>query len=115
MGRRSELLKLPVSVRCEVDDRLRKAAYGDYVAITAWLTRNGYAVSKSAVHRYGLALRQVDAGRGDQEALVAQVSRENGCTAAAIRDGLLLELGRLRYRESQILVKISQLDSGKAQ
>lgn len=112
MGRRSEVMKLPVAVRCELDERLRQAAYGDYLGVSAWLAAQGYEVSKSAMHRYGTALRQVDASSGRQDAQVAQVAQASGSSERGRRDGLLLELGRLRYREAQIIDEISQLDSG---
>lgn len=114
MARRSAVMKLPLATRCALDQRLRGGAYGDLAALVEWLHQEGHEVSKSALHRYATALRQVDAEGGDQAARVQQVSRENGGAARGVRDGLLLELGRLRYREHELLSQLAALDSGTA-
>lgn len=112
MSRRSEVLKLPVPIRCELDDRLRAAAYGEYVGVAEWLTEKGYSLSKSSIHRYGQTLRGVDATQGDQDAMVGVAKLATGTRPTAVRDALLFELGRLRYQECKLLAQIAQLDSG---
>jgi len=114
MARRSEVMKLPTDVREFVDAQLRGAVYGNYDGLSKQLLKRGYNVSKSALHRYGVALRQVDAANGRQDVQVAAVSIENSAVAVGRRDGLLLELGRLAHRQAEILTEIARLDSGSS-
>lgn len=114
MARRSEIMKMPTVLRCELDERLRSNGYGDYDGLAAWLKAEGHPSSKSALHRYGKALSLHDAKNGRQEPCVAVIARRGDCDRVAGRDQLLLELGRLQYRASQIIAELSQLDSGTA-
>lgn len=112
MTRRSEILKLPVALRCDLDEKLRTNAYGDYVALSDWLEGQGFGVSKSSIHRYGRALRKIDADDGALGPRIAAEARRHEGSPGAQRDELLLELGRLHYRQQQLLAQIAQLDSG---
>ena len=110
MAKRSEILKLPDEVRKDLDQRLRESAYGEYVWHAAWLDEQGYEISKSALHRYGQTLRQVDASNGLQEAQVAE--QRIGVTKPidVRRRDLFLELGRLRHEETKILQQLDALE-----
>lgn len=58
MGRASTIDRLPASVRREIDQRLIGNGFSDYVGLATDLRERGYSkVSKSGLHRYGLALK----------------------------------------------------------
>lgn len=56
MSRRSAIAKMPIEIRKELNERLLVAGFGEYVALADEFTRRGYAISKSALHRYGQRL-----------------------------------------------------------
>ncbi len=55
MAQRSKVLSLPDEVKAELDKRLVRGGFCDYVALSEWLCEQGYEISKSAIHRYGQA------------------------------------------------------------
>ena len=64
MPPRSKILSLPDAVRSELERRLIAGGFADYSALSEWLSAQGYAISRAAVHRYGSAFeRRVDALR----------------------------------------------------
>lgn len=77
MAPRSKIEKLPKDVRKSIDKRLFDSNFSDYVTIANELYANGYRISKSAVHRYGMALeRRVTLGRAQEELMAAGVRAE---------------------------------------
>ena len=54
MGRLNSITRLPTAVQTEIDERLAAAGFSGYVALSDDLRHRGYAVSKSALHRYGM-------------------------------------------------------------
>lgn len=110
MGRRSKVLQLPNQVRAELDERIRRAGYGDYTAISQWLADLGHDVSKSALHRYGAARQELDASRGSDDAQLSTLMKSPPDYELPRRDELLLQLGRLRLAESRILEQLEMLD-----
>jgi len=67
--RRSKVGKLPADIRGWLDAILVGNQFGGYVALEAALRAKGYAVSKSALHRYGSKLeRRLQAIRDSTEA-----------------------------------------------
>ncbi len=96
MPPRSRVSRLPADVLSELNERLRAASYGGYVEISRWLRGKGYAISKSPLTEYGAALREADC---------------NPLQGLTKRDQLMLELGRVRFREAAILDEIRALDS----
>lgn len=58
MGERSKVLDLPEATRAELDSRLIAGGFRGYVELEEWLTKQGFQVSKSSLHRYGSRLDQ---------------------------------------------------------
>lgn len=56
MARLNAVTRLPAEVRKEIDTRLIDGGFANYQAFSDELRRRGFAVSKSALHRYGRAL-----------------------------------------------------------
>jgi len=108
MGRRSECLKLPPNVREQLDIKIRLAAYSDYVNLSLWLSEQGYKVSKSAVHRHGLALQQSDAASGLP---TAKLSIQAPSITNRTKNDLLQELGELRIREIEITHLLREIEA----
>lgn len=104
---RSTVSRLPLAVQEELGARLRATGYGDYDAHVSWLAERGWTVSRSAVHRHGLALRAADSSLGDQFARVAEVK-----AGPRRREELLVELGRLRLAEMALIDRLRALDGG---
>lgn len=111
MPQAPKVLKLPEHVREHLDMQIRASAYSGYVAISEWLESvHGHQISKSVLGEYGKVLRESDAQFGIsvgmlRKAIASSVSPNHRL------DDLLLELGRLRLREHQILAEIEALES----
>src|SRR5262245_54790632 len=45
-------------MRARLDERLTAAAFGKIIETATWLTASGFAIGKSSVGRYALALRR---------------------------------------------------------
>ncbi len=50
---RSSIELLPEEVRTQLNQKLIENSFSGYDALSAWLTNQGYGISKSAIHRYG--------------------------------------------------------------
>lgn len=69
MGERAKVAALPDALRAELDQRLVASGFAGYVALSEWLTAQGYEIGKSSIHRYGSALeRRLAAIRASTEA-----------------------------------------------
>lgn len=90
MGRTMTIEMLPPAVRCEIDSRLIGNGFGDYQALADELNGRGYTkVSKSGLHRYGVALkRRVQAGRAAAQLEAAGV--DAGMAAELAGDATLV-------------------------
>lgn len=53
MPPRSKVLQLPDEVRQALEQKLIGGGFADYQGLAEWLAEKGYAVSKSALHRFG--------------------------------------------------------------
>lgn len=53
MPQRSAVLNLPEEIKAELDKWLVHKGFAGYVELSEWLEDKGYAISKSALHRYG--------------------------------------------------------------
>lgn len=104
MPPRGIIESLSEEIKKEVDQRLRATAYGELIALAAWLsTAHGVQVSKSALGRYSQELKAKDRA----SVLVARDMRDSLTDRQAI--DLLVELGSLRVREHRILKKLEQI------
>src|SRR5574337_2132838 len=52
MPKRDKTSELPSDIKEQLHQRLIASNFGDYTAHSAWLLERGFAVSKSALHRY---------------------------------------------------------------
>jgi len=50
---RSSVELLPEDVRQELERKLIRGGFADYVGLAEWLETKGFEISKSSVHRYG--------------------------------------------------------------
>ena len=53
MPSRSKISKLPAEIQEELNKRLVGNGFSGYEGLVAWLDENGFAISKSALHRHG--------------------------------------------------------------
>jgi hypothetical protein len=53
MPQRSKIITLPDEVLGELNQKLLAGKFCDYSAMAEWLQEKGYAISRSALHRYG--------------------------------------------------------------
>lgn len=60
MGRPRFTEQIPISLRNELDARIRASGYARYHDHAAWLTERGYPLKKTALGLYGKALRDAD-------------------------------------------------------
>jgi hypothetical protein len=71
---RSKVKGLPEEIRKALDSRLKLSGFGDYLELSAWLSDQGYEISKSCLQRYGKALEQqiqeIEAAREEAQAIV---------------------------------------------
>lgn len=58
MPRRSSIFALPAEIRDELNARLVGNGFSDYEGLAAWLNEQGYAISKSSLHRHGMGLQE---------------------------------------------------------
>lgn len=110
MPRTAKALQLPADVRMELDSKLRANAYSGLVELSEWLAVQGHHIGKSALGEYAQSLRRIDAEAGSVTAIIRQrgVGDDLGGEEA---NQLLLELGRLRFREAQILARLADIAS----
>ncbi len=65
----SKIELLPEEIRAELNRKLIERAFSGYEDLAAWLTEKGFALSKSALGRYGQKLeRKLEAIRASTEA-----------------------------------------------
>jgi len=89
MPRPAAVDTLPEPVRAALDRELAGRAFSGYGELSAWLGSQGYAISRSALHRYGQRVqRRLEAIRASTEAarLIADAApdREDSRSAAVI-------------------------------
>lgn len=89
MPPRPKVETLPADIRAELDARLIKAGFGDYVALSEWLSEHGFTISKSSLAVYGKdfearvsALQRVTQ---QARAIVAETPDDDG----AVNDALI--------------------------
>lgn len=98
MQRGHVFTELPIEVRVELDARIRSSNYSGYAELARWLRDSGYDVSKSAVHRYGQKLQEIDNRSGVVAASVLSLR-----TLPKDRRALRQELAMLQSRMNEVL------------
>lgn len=93
----STIHSLPLDIKIEVKRRLREGRQAQ-LDITEWLNKLGYPITKSALNRYAINLRNEDKHLGlDREFLALK-----GSDIVALFE----ELSHLKLREAEILEQI---------
>lgn len=94
MPPRSPLDTLPDAVLTELNQRLIANGFAGYVDLAAWLTEQGYQISKSAVHRHGSAL---------------QASMEKSINRARERMEIAKAMGGMSNEDKAALLEASEM------
>lgn len=112
MPPRPAVAQLPQEVRDELNSRLLANGFGDYAALSSWLSEAGYEISKSALHRWGDKLEQEFAGAMADARRAAELGRalagdDDGtglrrATTAMAQETLLRVLMGLRQAEDAV-------------
>lgn len=77
MARLNSITRLPMVVQAEIDTQLILQGFSGYVAYSDTLRQRGFAVSKSALHRYGKTLeRRIQTARAAAQIREAGVDPE---------------------------------------
>ena len=84
MSRRSTVYAIPEAIREELDRCIVAAGLGRYAEHAAWLADQGYAVSESALKRYGKRLKL----SADKDAALAREKR--AAVVARVREAAVL-------------------------
>lgn len=84
----SKVAKLPEEIRAELDGRLIRGGFAGYEALAAWLTEQGFEISKSALHRYGSQFEErvsaLKAATDQARAIVAESPDDEGAMGEAL-------------------------------
>lgn len=103
MPARPAVLKLPQEIRAELDKRLVESSFSGYVALSDWLKKQGFEISKSAIHNYGQKfeerVKSLKVATEQARAIVAESPDDEGAMGEALMRlvqekvfGVLLEL-----------------------
>lgn len=88
MPPRSKVATLPAEVKAWLDQALAENNFSDYEALAQELTERGYAISKSALHRYGQnfeeRLSALKVASEQARAVVAAAPDEEGAVNEAL-------------------------------
>lgn len=106
MGRISFLSGVPDDVIYELNQKIVDANYGDSMKLAEWFKGLGYKVSKTAMHRYIMALKERNehGGRVGSLRLYANMSTADNHLAL-----LYQELGQIEFRRQEIIERIRNL------
>lgn len=111
MSQLPKVLQLPASTRSMLDEKLRAASYCMAPQMSAWLLSQGFQVSKSAVGRYALTLRAMDARNGDPSARALQ-GRADERDAPDLREltsTLAQQVRRLQRKQADTMREVVRL------
>lgn len=86
MSRRSSIDKLPPAFRQMIKQRLYQGGFSDYQGLADELNGMGYAVSKSALHRYGKRFESL-VGQREAEAVISAAGAIEGKPEGKGKDG----------------------------
>lgn len=112
MPQAPKVLNLPEGVRQELDARLRANGYSGFVSISQWLAReHGQNIGKTTLANYGRALLKVDVNTALRPGLLRDQLAASTKSDRTLNE-LLIELGRIRVREHEILTQIQALKVG---
>lgn len=103
MPKARKIMQIPQNIRDELNRRLRDNGYSDFVVLSEWLKWLGHDISKSAIHRYTVGLKEQDQAysaftTGFQIGIPDHTASE-----------ILMELGALRVRENDLLKRLEDI------
>lgn len=88
MPARSKITGLPDGIRVELDKRLITSGFSDYSTLEAWLTEQGFEISRSAIHRYGQGFEAkvaaIKVATEQAKAIAAAVGDDDGAMNEAL-------------------------------
>jgi hypothetical protein len=88
MPPRDAVSQLPEELRAQIDSRLIKGGFSGYEELAAWLQEQGFAISKSALHRYGQKfedrVQALKMATGQAKALVESSPDDEGAVGEAL-------------------------------
>lgn len=110
-ARHSTVLALPENVRNALNARLRDKSYGGFDESKTWLLEQGYAISRSALGRYGRRLKAAEAVSGVDAAtfLTVHLGKSRARASADRRAAIMVELVELQRRQTDLLDELSDL------
>lgn len=85
MSRVSSVKKLPTIILAQLHTRLRDSGLSDFDAHHAWLTQQGFAVSRSALHRYVAANKTIILRGENPVAEVGEIETRLRCLEIATK------------------------------
>lgn len=107
---RPKVEKLPAEIRNELDRRLAKSGFGGYVALSQWLTEQGYAIGKSALGEYGQNLQHKLAAIKASTEAARQIS-EAAPDDADLRSGAVISM--IQTEVFNVLVALQEANTVK--
>jgi len=106
MARKPAMSNVPADLREEVNRRLRQGYYSQD-DVRGWLAQQGYEIAKSSFNRYVLALRANDGNeRMSPTRLAVRNTDPDGLSS---EQQILIELGRLKVREVELLEQLNKI------
>ncbi len=88
MPRRNAVDLLPELVRSNLNSRLVAGSFSGYEELAAWLEKEGFGISKSALHRYGQKFEErcqaLKVATDQAKAIVAESSDDEGAMNEAL-------------------------------
>ena len=84
MSGRSLISYLPVATRKELRERIISTAHSRFDEHVLWLKEQGFEISKSAIHRYSLAIRDGDTEPADAVGVCNDTGLRMRCLEVAV-------------------------------
>jgi hypothetical protein len=107
MPRRSKITLLPPEIKAQFDKLLIEKGFSDYDGIAAWLQEQGYAISRSAAHRYGQEFEEKMAALKIATEQARAITEAVGDGEGLMGDALT---SLCQEKAFQVLVKMQEID-----
>lgn len=110
MAKRSQVETLPTAVRHKLERKLSENGFSNYTALAEWLQSQGWQISRSAVHRYGVKVQKRFASiKASTEA--ARLIAEGASDEADTRSEAVIAM--LQTEVFDALIAIGELPDGE--
>lgn len=107
MPQRSAIEQLPDEVRKDLEQRLIRGGFADYVGLAEWLREQGYEISKSSVHRFGKNFEERLSALKVATDQAKAISEASGDDAGLMNDALIR---LVQTKTFELLVEIETSD-----